>query len=76
MTEKVTSADISAAALRVFSREEIQQMPRPMRLSLASMIARRLEKPGPAPTRDELQGFRNLVEQDLWHPALGRAARL
>lgn len=74
MTKEQASPDvISATALKVFSREELTQMPRQQRLSLMGMIGRRLEKDGPPPTQDELQGLRELVEQDLWHPALGRS---
>ena len=72
MTEKVSSKDISAAALRVFSREELTQMPEPSRLSLGVLISKRLKKEGPPPTLEELQGIRELVTQHLWHPALSQ----
>ncbi len=70
--DPVSSSDISAAALKVFSREELVAMPRPQRLSLMSMIERRLNKDDPPPTLAELQEMRELVEEHLWHPALGQ----
>lgn len=71
-TGKTSPEDIFAEALKVFSREELTQMPKQQRLSLMGMISRRLKKDGPPPTLAELQGFRQLVEEDLWHPALGQ----
>jgi hypothetical protein len=70
--EQVSPDDISATALKVFSRDELIQMPRQQRLSLMGMIGRRLKKDGPPPTQDELLGIRELVEEHLWHPALGQ----
>jgi len=74
--EQVSSSDISKAALKVFSPEEIQQLPRPMKLSLIGMLHRRLEKPGPPPTQDELEGIKELVTVHLWHPSLTTTANL
>jgi hypothetical protein len=70
MTEKVSSKDISAAALQVFSREELQQMPEQVGLNLMHLIAKRLKQPGPPPTQDELEGIKELVTEHLWHSAL------
>jgi len=41
-----------------------------------SLVAKRLSKDGPPPTLEEIKGFRQLVEDDLWHLALSRAAGL
>ena len=61
--------DIYEMALQVFSPEELQQMPRQQRLSLAVMLERRLEQQS-APSKDELEGLKDLLLNDLWHPAL------
>lgn len=71
--EQASPEDISATALKVFSREEFAALSPQQGNSFLGMVARRLEKDGPPPTQDELQGLRELVEQDLWHPALGRS---
>ena len=69
--EPASSTAISEAALKVFSRDELTAMPKPQRLSLMGIIGRRLDKKGPPPTLEELQGIRELVTEHLWHPALG-----
>ena len=69
-TEKTSPNDISEAALKVCSREELTQMSKPQRLSLLHLISRRLKKPGPPPTLAELQGLKELVTDHLFHPAL------
>lgn len=70
--EQVSPDDIYATALKVFSREELTQMQTQPLRSLMGMISRRLKKDGPPPTQDELLGIRELVEEHLWHPALGQ----
>ena len=74
MIEKVSSKDISAAALQVFSRDKVQQMPKQVGLSLMHLIEKRLEQPG-APTLDEMQGIKELVTKHLWHPTLAAVAK-
>jgi hypothetical protein len=49
----------------------VPHMAEQQQLSFPGMVERRLDK-GTEPTLKELQGFRQLVEEDLWHPALGR----
>ena len=68
-TEQVSPNDIYATALQVFSPEDLQQMPEQQQLSLATMLERRLAQQ-PAPTLDELEGIKELLLNDLWHPAL------
>ena len=70
--EPASSSAISAAALKVCSREELIQMPKPQRSSLMHLIARRLDEPGPPPTLAELEGIKELVTDHLWHPALNQ----
>ena len=74
--EPVSSTAISEAALKVFSPEEIKKLPQQIGLSLAGMLRRRLERPGPPPTLDELHGIKELVTEHLWHPALGTFSRV
>lgn len=65
----VTPAAITEAALKIFSREEIPFLPsRPFRDFLC-LIQKRLERPGPPPTVDELDGLRELAFEHLWSPA-------
>lgn len=68
-TAKVSSSDISAAALKIFSAEELESMPKPSLSSLGTLLARRLAQQ-PEPTLEELQGIKELVEEHLSHPAL------
>ena len=62
---------ITEAALKVCSREELQQMPEIALLNLGYLIDKRLKEDGPPPSVDELQGIKELATEDLWHPALG-----
>lgn len=71
MTEKVSPAAISEAALKVYSQTELEQMQPQQRRTFLSSVARRLEQPEP-PTLEELKGLRELADNDLWHPAFGR----
>ena len=64
--EPASSNAISEAALKVCSREELIQMPKPQRSSLMHLIARRLDK----------EGIKELVTDHLWHPALNQLSRL
>jgi hypothetical protein len=73
--ETVSSTDISKAALKVCSREELEQMSRPQRMNLMSLIATRLEKAGPPPSVSELEGLKELALEHLSHPALGRLSK-
>ena len=68
-TEQVSPSDIYATALQVFSPEELQQMPKQQQLSLATMLERRLAQES-APSKEELEGLKELLLNDLWHPAL------
>ena len=67
---------IIAAALEVFTSDELNQLVPQVRASVLGMIGRRLAEPGPPPTRDELEGIRELATEHLWPAALnGLAAR-
>lgn len=68
--EQVSSDDISKAVLKVFSREEISALPQRQLEDFAVMVQMRLEKAGPPPTVDELQGLKELALEHLSHPAL------
>ena len=70
--DKVSSTDISKAALKVCSRAELEQMSRVSRMNLGSLIATRLEKAGPPPSVSELEGLKELALDHLSHPALER----
>ena len=70
--EPASSNAISEAALKVCSLEEIRAMPRPPRMNLLILIERRLNKPGPPPTQDELVGIKELATEHLWHPAFNQ----
>lgn len=60
-TEQTSSNAISAAALRVFSLEELRQMPRPQRLGFLHLIAKRLKSGKPEPTLAELEGIAEIA---------------
>ena len=70
--EPASSNAISEAALKVCSREELTQMDKVSLSNLGHLIARRLDKPGPPPTQDELVGIKELVTDHLWHPAFNQ----
>ena len=74
--EQASSNAISQAALKVCSREELEQMSRISRMNLGSLIANRLEKAGPPPTVAELQGLKELALDYLSHPALERLSAI
>lgn len=65
-TARIPSVLVGDAALEVFTREEINQLDRPAILSLAKMLRDRLAKAGPPPTRDELEGIRELLTEHLF----------
>ena len=73
--EPASSNAISAAALRVCSREEMKAMSRPPLMNLLILIERRLNKPGPPPTQDELVGIKELATEHLWHPAFNQLSK-
>jgi hypothetical protein len=65
--EPASSNAISAAALKIFSREELTQMTQPRRLSLMGMIGRRMRREDlPPPTQAELVGNKEML--DLVYP--------
>lgn len=70
--DKTTTADLIDAALKVFTREELQSMSKVSRTNLGILIERRLKEDGPPPTVAELEGIRMLVEDYLWHPAFDK----
>jgi hypothetical protein len=74
MTDAKSPNAISEAALKVFSREELQAMSKPSRLSLGRLIEQRLMRL-PPPTVDELQGIKELVLEHLSHPALAALSK-
>jgi hypothetical protein len=74
MKPPVSSQAIREAALKVFSLEELGQMARPQLSSLGHLIAKRLAQPGPPPTKDELEGIKELVTEHLWHGSLNKYA--
>ena len=72
--EPASVSAISEAALKVFTREELTQMPRPLRLSLMNLIGNRLdESHKPPPTVAELEGIKELLLEHLWCPAFTAA---
>ena len=73
--EPASSNAISEAALRVFSREQLTQMPEPQLRSFVALIGKRLLKEGPPPTQDELVGIKELVTDHLWHPAFNQLSK-
>jgi hypothetical protein len=68
--EKLVSAEeIKAAALRIFTHDEIQNLSRIPFRGFLILIEKRLRKDGPPPTDDELDGLRELAFEHLWHSA-------
>ena len=70
-TEKKSQNPVTEAALKVCSREELQQMPEIALRNLGFLIDKRLREDGPPPSVEELQGIKELATEDLWHPAVG-----
>ena len=68
--EEIVKA-ISEAAMKVFTREEFLNTPKPAALHFLGMVERRLKDDGPPPTLAELEGLKELATEYLWHPALG-----
>jgi len=64
-SEETSSADITAMALSVCTREELRAMPRPVLLSLLSSMARRRERKGSPLTHAELEGIKELIVEHL-----------
>lgn len=69
---KVSSTDISKAALKVFSKEEISALPQIQRRNFLVLVQMRLEEAGQPPSVSELEGLKELALEHLSHPALGR----
>ena len=68
--ETISSSEITAMALSVCTREELQAMPRQVRLSLLdSMERRRMHKRSPL-THAELEGIKELITVHLHSCAL------
>ena len=66
-----TLSPIAQAVLKVYTREEIQNLSKVTLTNLLILVERRL-KENPNPTVAELQGIRELVEDHLTHPAIER----
>lgn len=65
-----TSVEITEAVLKIFTPEQIRAASSmPMR-NFIYMVKRRLQKAGPPPTVDELDGLRELAFEHLWTGAL------
>lgn len=65
----VSTEEVVAAVLRIFTREQIRDLsPMPFQ-NFVGMVTRRLEKDGPPPTDDELDGLHELAFEHLWHSA-------
>jgi hypothetical protein len=62
----VTSDDINREALREFSREELQSMPKPMVYSIVRLIHNALSERGPELNKAELEGIREIVTEHLY----------
>lgn len=62
----VTSDDINREALREFSREELQSMPKPMVYSIVRLIHNALSERGPILNQAELEGIREIVTEHLY----------
>ena len=71
-TEPTSSNAIFEAALTVCSKAEFAKMSEQQGSSFLHLVAKRLDKPGPAPTQAELEGIKELATEHLWHPALSR----
>jgi len=72
---KIPSDEISRAVLTVFSKEELNEMAVPHRLSLLQLKEGRVNKTTNWPTKEELQEIRKLITQDLWHPSVTNLSR-
>ena len=70
--EPTSSNAIFEAASQVCSKAEFAKVSEQQGNSFLHLVATRLDKPGPAPTKDELQGIKELVTEHLWHPAFNR----
>ena len=68
--EETSAADISAMALQVCTREELRAMPRQVRLSLLTSMARRRERKRSPLTLAELEGIKELIVEHLHCHAL------
>jgi hypothetical protein len=65
--EQISSQDITDAAYKIYSPEEIHYMPRQMRTSLVAMLREKLEKRGVAGVKqEELEGVKDMLENHLY----------
>lgn len=66
---RASCQEITDAVFAVFDPEVVETLsPNPFR-HFVGMVRRRLEKPGPPPTFDELVGLKELAFDHLWHSA-------
>lgn len=65
--EQISSQHIMEAAYKIYSPEEIKQMPRQIGMSLVAMLREKLEKRGVAGVKqEELDGVRDMLENHLY----------
>ena len=70
MTEQELLLDTSEKVQRVFG-EDLQTLATQQLNMLKNMVGRRLDKtPGVPIPEAEIEGFKQLVTEELWHPAL------
>lgn len=66
----VTKDDIIRGALREFSRDELENMPRPMVTTIYSLLKKAMQERGKDLTQDELEEIREIVTEHLYPAAL------
>ena len=65
--EPISSQNITDAAYKIYSPEEIRNMPRQIGMSLVGMLREALEKRGvEGVTQEELGGIRDMLENHLY----------
>jgi hypothetical protein len=65
--EQISSQDITDAAYKIYSADEIHHMPKQMLMSLCGMLREKLEKRGVAGVKqEELEGVKDMLENHLY----------
>lgn len=69
---EVSIVEVVENALRIMSWDDLNSISAIPQRNLLAMIRRRLQKDGPPPTDDELEGIKELALEHLWHSAFER----